>query len=794
MKTRCPLWYRITRSIILSAVFAAVAPALAFSTDRAVRPKDSLHALAEFTSSGHIIGFASDSVYVAGGSHALRVEFVGANAVAPQSDTPADTHGNAAPPLSRVIYANLWDGITLTFDAAHGGVVSSAYRLAPNADPKAIRLRYNAPVTLNDNCGLNIAFATGMMIESAPRAWQEAAGGTSVPVAVAFALRADREVDFAVGTYDASRPLFIDPTLTWSTFLGGTGDDRGNAIAVDATGNVYVAGNSGNSSASWGSPVRAYTEGSADAFAAKLDPNGTLIWNTFLGGTLYDLGSAIAVDGSGNVYVGGNSTGTWGSPVRPYSGGASADAYAAKLDSNGALIWNTFLGAGGTDYGNAIAVDGTGNVYVGGYSSATWGVPVRPYTSGQDAFAAKVDPNGTLIWNTFLGGSGTDYGNGIGVYWLSEYVYVGGYGDATWGSPIRPYTNQNDAFVAQLDSNGVLIWNTFLGGTGTDYGFGLVVDQGGANAYLAGSSNATWGSPVHNFTGGADAFAAKLDPNGNLTWSTFFGGIGTDQGIAIAVGPSYQVYLGGYSDFTGPGFSAFVARFKFAGELLWSAYLGGSGADYGYGIAPLGSNSVYVAGWSDATWGSPVRPFTSGIYDAFAAQISGAVTPPVYEDDFENAGDLAGWTTNKGTWAVNTGALVGTFTKSATAFAPYTMCTNCTVEGDLQTAGGKGNQVSLYGWFVDMHNVVELVMKQGNGKWILQHKVLGVRVAKRSFKMPIAPNTNYHAAITYDGANFVVSIDGMSIISVPSVTPQPGAPGFKVKGTTGTFLDILVSN
>ncbi|MDD8026395.1 MAG: SBBP repeat-containing protein, partial [Acidobacteriota bacterium] len=145
--------------------------------------------------------------------------------------------------------------------------------------------------------------------------------------------------------------------------------------------------------------------------------------------------------------VAGYSTANWGTPKRAYT--SSWDAFAAKLDSGGNLTWNTFLGGSGSDFGNDIAVDGSGNVYVGGYSNATWGSPIRAYTSNYDAFAAKLDSGGNLTWNTFLGGSGIDYGNGIAVDG-SGNVYVGGYSNATWGSPIRAYTSDADAFAAKM--------------------------------------------------------------------------------------------------------------------------------------------------------------------------------------------------------------------------------------------------------------------------------------------------------------------------------------------------------
>ncbi|PYX04864.1 MAG: hypothetical protein DMG85_16610, partial [Acidobacteria bacterium] len=393
----------------------------------------------QFTSGGHVLGFAAGGVYVASGSHALHVEFVNPRATNPVSNAgPGDgMPGNAqhATPLSRVTYPNLWDGVTLIYDAPSGAVVRSTYRLEAHANAGNIRLRYNAPVAVQSDGSLRVSFQTGTVNESAPQAWQER-DGKRVPVRIAFAPRGNVELTFALGEYDRSQPLFIDPTLTWNTFLGGTGIDEAYGLVVDAVGNFYVAG---FSLAPWGSPVRAYDGGNADAFAAKLDSNGNLIWNTFLGGGAAAEGYGLAVDLVGNVYVTGFSNATWGSPVHAFTGGI--DIFVAKLDTNGNLIWNTFLGDGPAfETGRAVAVDVTGNVYVAGYSPTTWGSPIRPYSAGpQDAFAAKLDPNGNLIWSTFLGGNGTDYGYTM-VVDISGNVYIGGSSDAAWGSPISAFS------------------------------------------------------------------------------------------------------------------------------------------------------------------------------------------------------------------------------------------------------------------------------------------------------------------------------------------------------------------
>ncbi|HYJ04970.1 MAG TPA: SBBP repeat-containing protein, partial [Chthoniobacterales bacterium] len=418
--------------------------------------------LLQFTSGGHILGFAADAIYVAGRSHSLRVQFVNARPTKPTS-AAAPNGAQRAIPLSQVTYPNLWDGVTLGYDAPNGAVLRSTYRVEPHANAGNIRLRYNAPVALQDDGSLRVSFNTGTVSESAPVAWQEREG-KRIPVRIAFATPENGEVTFAVGEYDRSQPLYIDPTLVWNTFLGGASNDEGHGLAVDAVGNVYVTG---YSLVPWGTPVSG-PHGSADAFLAKLDSNGNLIWSTFIGGSGDDLAAALAIDAAGNAYVTGISAQTWGNPFSAFSGGIY-DAFVAKLDSNGTLLWNTFLGEGPDDRGQAIALDGVGNIYLAGFSRASWGTPMRTHSGGPyDGFAAKLDPSGALIWNTFLGSGGTDHADAVAVD-VNGNAHVLGMSNATWGSPVRAYSGGHSVFLAKLDSSGAITWNTFLGG-GNDGG------------------------------------------------------------------------------------------------------------------------------------------------------------------------------------------------------------------------------------------------------------------------------------------------------------------------------------
>jgi murein DD-endopeptidase MepM/ murein hydrolase activator NlpD len=439
--------------------------------------------------------------------------------------------------------------------------------------------------------------------------------------------------------------------LAWTSFLGGINHDIGNDIASDSSGNLYVTG---NSSATWGNPVRAYTAYD-DAFVAKLSPEGALLWVTFLGGISADTGDAIAVDGSGNVFVAGRSRAAWGDPLQAFTSYPldKYDGFIAKLDPNGSKLWHTFLGGSGDEYTADVSLGSDGSLYISGQASASWGNAIRSYTSSYDLFLAKFSSTGSLQWNTFLGGYGDEGGGNISLNSADE-IYVTGTTNAGWGSPIRPYTPgssinnyDRDAFVVKLDPAGNLQWNTFLGGSALDSGYGISVDRNN-NIYVSGSSVLSWDTPVRAFTPSHltypadDAFIVKLSPDGQFVWNTFLGGNEWDYGYGIAVDESGIVYLTGRSDTSWgspvrpiTGSDAFIAAVNADGVLQWNTFLGGSGSDYGVGLLS-NMNSTYIVGSSDATWGTPVRPYSHNS-DSFVAKLGPFLDLPLQYSNFAEA-------------------------------------------------------------------------------------------------------------------------------------------------------------
>jgi hypothetical protein len=445
------------------------------------------------------------------------------------------------PHYGRVAHHGVYPGVDLLFYGNPQQQLEYDFTVRPGADPAGvIALNFDGAqsLTLDAQSDLVIHMAGGDLVEHAPVLYQQQ-GTQRQAVDGHYVLEGPHRAGFVVGAYDGSRPLVIDPTLVYSTYLGGSGNDYGNGIAVDGAGNAYVTGYTLSSDF----PVTngSTLHGSANAFVTKLNPNlsgsASLIYSTFLGGNGGDYGVGIAVDGAGNVYV----TGDTGSSDFPTTSTAfqttnhgSGDGFVTKLTASGtALLYSTYLGGSGYDLGTGIAVDGAGNAFVTGDTGSrdfpTTRGPFQTSLYGlSNAFVAKLNPNlsgsASLVYSTFLGGSGSDGGVGIAVD-SSGNAYVTGETRST-SFPVKPDAFQptlrgsQNAFVTKLNPNlsgsASLIYSTFLGGSGNDYGNAIAVDSSG-NAFVTGSTNSVDFPTAANafqrtYGGGGDAFVAKVSP------------------------------------------------------------------------------------------------------------------------------------------------------------------------------------------------------------------------------------------------------------------------------------------
>ncbi len=439
-----------------------------------------------------------------------------------------------------------------------------------------------------------------------------------------------------------------------ATYLGGGVNDYGWGIAVDNSGNTYVTGFTNSTDFPTGQAFQGTNAGNEDAFVSKLAPGGTaLVYSTYLGGTGVDRGLGIAVDGSGNAYVTGRCDSSDFPTVQPINGtlGGSRDAFVSKLAPSGtALTYSTYLGGGAVEQGKGIALDGSGNAYVTGYTESTDFPTVQPINGtlggSRDAFVSKLAPSGTaLTYSTYLGGGNKDRGARIAVD-VSGNAYVTGRTNSIDFPTAQPFqgalSSNYDVFVSKLAPSGTaLTYSTYLGGAGDDQSKGLALD-GSGNAYVTGISNSTDFPTGQAFqgtnAGDYDAFVSKLASSGTaLIYSTYLGGTGTDEGNGIALDPSGKAYVAGKSNSTNfptvqpfqgtnaGDYDAFFSKLSSSGTaLVYSTYLGGAGTDQGNRIASDGSGNAYVTGSTNST-DFPTRQAYQGTnaggYDAFVFTI-----------------------------------------------------------------------------------------------------------------------------------------------------------------------------
>jgi hypothetical protein len=418
---------------------------------------------------------------------------------------------------SQVVYRDLWPGIDLVYEGTVNRLKYS-FLIKPGAEPDAIQLAYRGAsgVRLDEAGRIEVSTPVGGFHDDAPFAYQEI-DGERVEVASAYELdEGAARYGFRVGDYDRARPLVLDPAVfVYCGYIGGAGADEGHGIAVDGAGNAYVTGSTSSTAATFPvavGPDLTFNGGDSDAFIAKVKANGTgLVYAGYIGGSGADSGNGVAVDGHGNAYVTGTTSSTeYSFPVRvgpdlTFNGG-DTDAFVAKINAWGTdLDYAGYIGGSGTDSGNGIALDCYGHAYVAGTTSSTeasFPVRVGPdlvYNGGDsDAFVAKVKTQGThLDYAGYIGGSDIDSGNGIAVDGYGS-AYVTGTTRSTEASfpvkvgPDLTFDGGQEAFVAKVSPHGThLVYAGYIGApAGPNEGRAIAVDSGG-HAYVAGRFGAT---------------------------------------------------------------------------------------------------------------------------------------------------------------------------------------------------------------------------------------------------------------------------------------------------------------
>ena len=601
------------------------------------------------------------------------------------------------PTYTQVRYKNVYPGIDLVYYGSHRQLEYD-FEVSPGADPSRIQLQIAGAQQIAIDAVGNLVLQTGngQLHFQSPVIYQEA-NGTRVPVAGSYVMNDATHVAFHVAAYDTTKPLVIDPVLVYSTYLGGSGDDQPSGIAVDSTGNVYVAGYT-NSTDFPLATLGSLPSGAMHVFVAKLDPTGShLIYADYIGGNSQDYGYALALDSSNDVYVTGSTASSDFPLVNPYQGTypGSFNAFLTKISAQGSsLLYSTYLGGNGSDQPAGVAIDSLGHVSVAGNTTSTNFPVANAYQStanpnqgtlyGNYGFLTKFSPDGSsLVYSTYLAGdSNTPYNCGGSQCWSSPYSVINGIAvDGNGNTYAAGMTNTNNfpttsgaylttnsiqqnglvGFMSKFSTAGALDYSTyFYESSGILNNVNAIAVDSSASAYITGAafsdgtfpvtSNSICDPAVSSYA--CDyAFVTKFDSTGStLLYSTFLGLNNNANPQSIALDANNDAYVlastpvgtlaivNGIEGYSSGNDVLLVEIDPLASTELFATYLGGSADEYPAGMAVDSSNSVYVVGSTDST-DLPVtetafQTVAGGNIDAFVMKIASNSAPSVALDPY----------------------------------------------------------------------------------------------------------------------------------------------------------------
>ncbi len=591
------------------------------------------------------------------------------------------------PTFARVRAANVYPKIDAVYHGSNGDLETD-FVVQPGGDPQVIRVRFDGAdqVQMESDESLSVRADSRTLSWKKPALYQVGEHGQRIGVEGRFRMEPDGAVGFEVGAYDVTRPLVIDPVLTYATYFGSPYADGAARVTADASGNAYMIGSTDDNEFPV-TPGAFYTAGTnqGNVLIAKVAPDGkSMIYETHIGGSNGDLGWGIALDASGNVYLTGSTT-SQNFPQVPALNNLTTklatdplNCFVTKLNAAGnALVYSALIGGSAADGCSSIGVDSAGDAYVVGVTLSTdfplknaiqTSLPIAPGSSATGAFVAKFNPAGTqLQYSTYFGGSGgINAATAVAVDSAGDAYFTGfttsvefpvtsgslqqNFGG--YGGQINPLLTTGDAFVVKMSPAGQKIYATYLGGSKDDIGVGIAIDAQG-DVYVGGatlSSNFPTQNPFQKAYAGAggdqqssggDGFITELDPTGStLVFSSYIGGSLDDRVLGVALDSSGNIYLAGQT---------LSSNFPTAGTQAQSGYAGDSDGGFKTGdafVAEVSSAhaltfSTYLGGsagdWAggvavDGTGGIIIAggttssnfPATAGVY-----QVGYAGTDPV---------------------------------------------------------------------------------------------------------------------------------------------------------------------
>lgn len=535
----------------------------------------------------------------------------------------------------KIIYENVYPNIDWVVYKSERGIKYD-FIVRPDGDPNQIKFKakWVEKMHLDSEGNLLLENSLGTVKENKPISFQ---GERAINTA--FVLKNDT-LSYSLGKYNKQETLIIDPDLIWGSYYGGESTDAVFALTTDNAGNVYFCGfTSSSTGIAQGGFLNTIpiSGGFGSAFLVKFTSSGARVWATYYGGTGYTGAFSCKADSQGNIIIGGTTSDNTGIAFNgfqnTYGGGLGffdGDGFLAKFDSNGFRLWGTYFGGTDGDSGTGMDIDSLDNIYLTGFTTSSTGIAFNGFqnslmqsatSQGLDAYLAKFNTNGGLLWATYFGGSSTDESWAVSCANNGD-VYIAGRTvssdlpilnahQPTPGSPNPIFFN--DAFLAKFSATGLFLWSTYYGGLNTDEAWGCATDNLG-NVFISGRTNSSNNIFFNGFRNGNDgSFLAKFNASGVRLWGTYYslGDItgNSEWGFACATDSENNVYLAGRTSnetgiafqgiqntYGGSGTDGFVVKFNPLGGRIWGSYYGGNSIDGIRGIHVDAANTLYVGG------------------------------------------------------------------------------------------------------------------------------------------------------------------------------------------------------
>jgi len=552
-----------------------------------------------------------------------------------------------------ITYHDVYPGVDWVVYLAEGNVKYD-FVLNAGVDPSVIQIEFTdtEDIQLREDGSLILENRMGSIIENKPVSYQN-----GMKIQTEFVLEGNR-LTFNVDNYSLSHQLVIDPEINWSSYYGGSGLDHGVSVKTDNNGNIFISGYTESMNGIANNGHQNSIASAPDGFLVKFNANGVRQWATYYGGSQVDRFYYSDIDSQGNVYVAGQTSSTSGIASGGHQniyGGGSFDGFLVKFNTNGVRQWGTYYGGSAYELAYNCAVDGIGNVYLAGATSSSTGIASggQQNTIGSilnDAFLVKFNSTGQRLWGTYFGGTNSDNAWACAVD-ASNNVYLAGNSNSNNGIAVNGHQQENgggisDAFLTKYNQSGSLLWSTYYGGSGTDYGFACTTDNQG-NVYLAGHST----SPNnishlgHQMSNGGvqDGYLVKFNASGVRQWGTYYGGEAFDESLFCVADANQNVYVigitlsttgiaanGFQNEYAGGGGDGYAAMFSSAGNLIWGSYVGGSGYDALLGVDFDQNSDLLLAGLTDSNSGISTpgthQVMFGGVSDAFLMRTSSTVS------------------------------------------------------------------------------------------------------------------------------------------------------------------------